>query len=321
MEKTTLHLPEDLKAAVKKAATQRRVPEADVIPESIRRSLEGVEAAVSAVSITEIHFGVLVASAALGTAPGGALAPRGAMAFGFGSSYTLEGDRGGWEMVEEELQREARALGDPTRHRLFRYVVEAAGPVGVAELTDFVRLNHNAVRQHLAVLKDASLVVEEIEERSRPGRPRLLYRLAPEVAGRWGTPGAYAWLAGLLSDAVRHQLEPRQVGRQEGRRRGAELAGTGDPVVVLENEIERRGFRPTRVEQGGTVELVLGRCPFADVAESDPGTVCQLHLGLAEGLADGIGGVDVAGLVPRDPHQAGCRLAVRRQGALAATSG
>ena len=222
-------------------------------------------------------------------------------------------------MMEKELQQEARALGDPTRHRLFRYVAEASRPVGVAELTDFVQLNHNAVRQHLAVLKDAGLVVEEVEERSRPGRPRLLYRLAPETAGRWGTPGAYAWLAGLLSDAVRRRLEPRQVGRQEGHRRGAELAGSGESVQLLEGEIERRGFRPTRMERGRKVEFVLGRCPFADVADSDPDTVCQLHLGLAEGLAEALGGLDVEGLVAKDPRRAGCRLTVRRQGALAGT--
>ncbi len=220
-------------------------------------------------------------------------------------------------MPEDELQREARALGDPTRHRLFRYIADAPCPVGVAELTEHVRLNHNAVRQHLAVLKDAGLVVEEVEQRSRPGRPRLLYRLAPETAGRWGTPGAYAWLAALLSDAVRRHLEPRQVGRQEGHRRGAELAGEGESVELLEAEIARRGFRPTRVERGRKVELVLGRCPFSDVARSDPDTVCQLHLGLAEGLAEGLGGLDVEGLVAKDPRRAGCRLTFRRRGALA----
>ncbi len=220
--------------------------------------------------------------------------------------------------MDQELQHEARALGDPTRHRLFRYVAEAPGPVGVAELTDFVRLNHNAVRQHLAVLKAAGLVVEEVEQRSRPGRPRLLYRLHPEAAGRWGTPGAYAWLANLLADAVRRRIEPRQVGRQEGHRRGAQLSGSGEPVDVLETEFERRGFRPTRIERGQTVEFVLGRCPFADVAGPDPDTVChQLHVGLAEGLAEGLGGLDVEGLVVRDPRRAGCRLTVRRQGSLA----
>jgi len=216
-------------------------------------------------------------------------------------------------MAEDELQQEARALGDPTRHRLFRYIADAPGPVGVAELTEYVRLNHNAVRQHLAVLKDAGLVTEQVEERSRPGRPRLLYRLHPEAAGRWETPGAYAWLASLLSDAVRRRLDPRQVGRQDGHRRAAELIGTGEGIDLLEAEIVRRGFRPRRIGRGRRVELVLGRCPFADVAGSDPDTVCRLHLGLAEGLAEGLGGFDVEGLAAKDPHRAGCRLTVRRR--------
>ena len=54
-----------------------------------------------------------------------------------------------------DVQREARALGDPTRYRLFRYIADAEGPVSVAELTTYVGLNHNAIRQHLAVLKNA----------------------------------------------------------------------------------------------------------------------------------------------------------------------
>lgn len=215
--------------------------------------------------------------------------------------------------MEAEVQREARALGDPTRHRLFRYIVDAPGPVGVGELTDYVQLNHNAVRQHLAVLKDAGLVTEEVEDRERPGRPRLLYRLHPEVAGRWGTAGAYAWLAGLLSESIRRKQDPRQVGRQDGHRRAAELAGTGERADLLEEEVARRGFRPARVERGRRIEFVLGRCPFAEVTGFDPDVVCQLHLGLAEGLAEGLGGLAVERLVAKNPRRAGCRLVVRRE--------
>ncbi len=50
-------------------------------------------------------------------------------------------------------------------------------------------LNHNTVRQHLAALKDAGLVVSEPEDRVVPGRPCLLYRLHPEVLDRWGSSG------------------------------------------------------------------------------------------------------------------------------------
>lgn len=210
-----------------------------------------------------------------------------------------------------DLQLEARALGDATRYRLFRYIVDAPGPVGVGELTDYVRLNHNAVRQHLAVLKEAGLVTEETEQRDRPGRPRLLYRPHPEVADRWDAPGAYAWLASVLSTAVRRKQDPRQAGRQDGHRRAAEISSLGVPVDLLEQEMARRGFRPDRADRNRRVEFTLRRCPFAEVAAADPGTICELHLGLAEGLAEGLGQLTAERLVPGDPHRAGCRLIVR----------
>jgi predicted ArsR family transcriptional regulator len=215
-------------------------------------------------------------------------------------------------MGTTDVHREARALGDPTRYRLFRYIVDSEGPVGVAELTTYVQLNHNAVRQHLAVLKDAELVVENVETRATPGRPRLLYRLHPEAAGKWGTSGAYAWLAGLLSNALEYNLSSRQVGRQEGLKRGCKCSGADDSVGAMERELVRSGFRPARSERGRQVDFVLGRCPLEEVAAGKPGIVCQLHLGLVEGLAEGLGGVTVDRLTPKDPHRAGCRLVVKR---------
>ena len=215
-------------------------------------------------------------------------------------------------MNTTDVQREARAVGDPTRYRLFRYIVDSDRPVGVAELTAYVQLNHNAVRQHLAVLKEAELVVEEVEIRDTPGRPRLLYRLHPEAAGKWETSGPYAWLAGLLSDAVKHKRSSREVGTQDGLRRGLEYSGIGDSVDAMEQELIRSGFRPTRSERGRQVDFVLGRCPFEEVATDNPDTVCQLHLGLAEGLAQGLGGLTVDRLTAKDPHRAGCRLVLKR---------
>ena len=214
-----------------------------------------------------------------------------------------------------DLQVQAKALGDPTRHRLFRYIADAQAPVTVAELTAHAGLNHNAIRQHLALLKDAGLVTEDAERRDRPGRPRLLYRLHPEAAGQWGTPGAYAWLAGLLSSALRRGQDPRLAGLQEGHRRAAEMAGPGDPADLLEREISRLGFRPARTDRGREIEFILGRCPFAEVAAADPDTICRLHLGLAEGLTEGLGGLITERLMVKPARRAGCRLALRRAAA------
>ncbi|MHB1137972.1 MAG: helix-turn-helix domain-containing protein, partial [Microthrixaceae bacterium] len=50
------------------------------------------------------------------------------------------------------LQVQARALGDPTRHSIFRYLAASDAPVGVAELTEHLGVHHNAIRQHLTKL-------------------------------------------------------------------------------------------------------------------------------------------------------------------------
>lgn len=217
--------------------------------------------------------------------------------------------------VPDDVQSQARALGDPTRFRIFRYIFEAARPVGVAELTSYTQLNHNAVRQHLDVLTSAGLVTESQEERTRPGRPRLLYESAPDSAGLWGTPGPYEQLATSLAEAMRTGASPEDAGRRAGLARAREMARReppGDGIEAIEHEMARAGFKPSRRDRPRGVEVVLERCPFESAASVNAKAVCLVHFGLAKGLAEGIGGVEVEGLVPKNPHKAGCRLLLRK---------
>jgi predicted ArsR family transcriptional regulator len=61
-------------------------------------------------------------------------------------------------------------------------------------------------------------------------------------------------------------------------------------------------------DAGGTQDIVLNSCPFADLATEQPDMVCDLHLGLAEGIAERGGGLAVRGIILADPHQGGCRI-------------
>lgn len=215
--------------------------------------------------------------------------------------------------MRSNLQSEAKALASPTRNRMFRYIVEAAEPVTVAELTSYLGFNHNAIRQHLAVLVEAGLVVEALEPSRGRGRPRLLYRLSPYAAGLWETSGPYEYLAGVLASALQEGISPREAGRAAGQVAAAGLEQTVDPLDAIEEDLHQRGFRPERVTKGAKVDFVLGRCPFEDVAATSPTAVCEVHLGLAEGLAERVGGCTVTKLVAKNPHRAGCRLALHRQ--------
>jgi predicted ArsR family transcriptional regulator len=208
------------------------------------------------------------------------------------------------------IQEQARALGDPTRNAIFRYVLEADAPVGVGELTAHLGLNHNAVRQHLAKLVAADLVAESRAASGGPGRPRLAYTLDPSAESVWGATGPFERLAQALAEVIRTGETPVEIGRRIGRREAAEHQNGEAAVGRVVEAMARSGFEPTVEERRGSVDIVLQTCPFASIAVVDPEIICELHRGLATGVAEQVGGVVVDDLVRHDPRRAQCKLRV-----------
>lgn len=211
-------------------------------------------------------------------------------------------------MATTTIQEQARALGDPTRHAIYRHIVDLGRPVGVAELNERFPFNHNAIRQHLAKLVAAGLVVESTVRSGGRGRPRLTYEANPSGAGPWGGRGPYHRLSRLLVEIIRTGLDAEEV----GRRAAGEFrvpAPTGDVVADLSAAMARQGFEPEARTTRDGPEIVLHHCPFADVALADRSTVCALHLGIAQGLTDDT--ASVAELVAHDPRKADCRIRLR----------
>ena len=67
------------------------------------------------------------------------------------------------------------ALGDPTRRVIFERLVDR--PQAVGELASELPVSRPAVSQHLKVLKDAGLVIDQ------PAGRRRVYRLDPSGVG------------------------------------------------------------------------------------------------------------------------------------------
>ena len=216
-------------------------------------------------------------------------------------------------MTTATLQEQARALGDPTRHAIFRHLAEAGRPVGIAELNEQFAFNHNAIRQHLAKLVASGLVVESRSVGGGRGRPRLLYEVDPAVDGRWGTPGPYERLSRLLVEVIRTGVDAEEVGRRAADRFRAP-SPSGDAVADIGTAMARQGFEPEVRPVRDGAEIILQSCPFATAALADRATVCALHLGIAEGLVDDTAAATVTELVAHDPRTAGCRLRVRVPG-------
>jgi len=199
-----------------------------------------------------------------------------------------------------------RALSDPSRARILDALQEAEAPLDARELGARVGLHLNTVRSHLRVLAEASLVSRRREERTRPGRPRVLYAaepldtralashrllvqiLASHLAGSEGDPSARAEEAGRAWGAhlVRRPPPFTSISKKEA----------ADEVVRLH---EQFGFRPELREATSGQELVLKRCPFQEVATTYQTVICPVHLGLIRGaLAQLETGVEADWLEP-----------------------
>lgn len=213
----------------------------------------------------------------------------------------------------DKIHFEAKALSDPTRYKLFRYIVESNTPVFVDELTNFAKVNHNAVRQHLEVLKNANLITEEIEPRNRPGRPRLTYNVSPSVAGRWNIEGPYLKASKLLVSMIKSGRTAREVGKSEGRTRVQELIASNknlDLIETLHYDLTQQGFDPQYSHDRNVSRFILQNCPFKEVAALDPKTLCQIHLGILEGMSEQIDTQTKVSLKPSDPYKAKCCVKV-----------
>jgi predicted ArsR family transcriptional regulator len=201
------------------------------------------------------------------------------------------------------------------RHDVLRLLAsEGAGTV--ASLADRTGLHENTVRSHLDRLVRDGLAAREVEVRTVRGRPRHVYRAVlppggPEdgrEGGRDGGPGpargldeaaARAGLTRMLlagygaaeADVV---VAARQAGEQllgtlPGAPRPGGTGSQADQLRELTGHLDRLGFDP--VPADGPVPVVqLWRCPFLDLARARPEVVCAVHLGLARGVLDRVGG-------------------------------
>jgi predicted ArsR family transcriptional regulator len=189
------------------------------------------------------------------------------------------------------------ALDEPTRRRLYDYVVRQPAPVGRDEVADATGLARATVAFHLDKLVAEDLLDVSFERRtgrSGPGagRPAKLYRRSPRQVTVSLPDRQYELAAVLLAEAVAEAeaaaRPPGPILRARARALGEDLgraARTGSGAQAVHRVFEEHGFEP-RSEHG---ELLLGNCPFHRLAQAHPELICGMNLGLAEGLLAGLG--------------------------------
>jgi predicted ArsR family transcriptional regulator len=176
-----------------------------------------------------------------------------------------------------------RALADPTRVALLE-LLRRGGPRSALELADRLGVHVNTVRGHLTVLEREGLATSGREDRATPGRPRRMWTAAPLPAGE-----DHALLASGLVSALAPLPDGAELAERAGRAWGgsivAEVPGDAPPIARVQALLEARGFEPRRHRRG----IAMGRCPFRELAEREPGVVCGFHAGLLQGALDELG--------------------------------
>lgn len=168
------------------------------------------------------------------------------------------------------------------RDEVLKVVQAAPSPVTVEEICAQTGMPSNTVRRHLEVLLATDKVKRERQDRSVPGRPRLLY-----------SPGSgHAELFGHLVEALTHQLT--HVGEQAAveatAAAWAELAPLASPKSTPDEAVEATAEALTQLGFGAEVtpagdEISLTRCPYAKLIADNP-VICDIHGALVAKLLD-----------------------------------
>lgn len=209
------------------------------------------------------------------------------------------------------------ALTDPTRRRLYDYVVGADGRVTRDEASAACDLERSLVAYHLDKLVDVGLLTATYarpEGRGGPGagRPAKWYERADTEISVSVPPRAYQLAAELLTRTLEAASASRDLlARLE--RSAAELAGdlvrTGgahdDPVDALLACLHACGFEPEHQPDA----IRLRNCPFDRLARDHTQLICHMNQVLLAGLVE----ASTAGFqTSPDDEPRTCCVALRR---------
>jgi len=210
-------------------------------------------------------------------------------------------------MDENHLDADLGAVGslsDPTRRRLYVFVSRSNEPIGRDEAADALGIPRQTAAYHLDRLAEEGLVDVEFLRRSGrtgpgAGRPAKLYKRTDRDHEVSLPPRRYGLAARILLDVVSRGAIKRKDLAAAAHRIGAELGEVG-----LDQALRETGYDPI-MEEG---EIRFRNCPFHILKTQDQRTVCNLNLGLVEGMLEASGDRRKAYLEPSKTY---CCVRVR----------
>ncbi|MFC4137545.1 MULTISPECIES: metalloregulator ArsR/SmtB family transcription factor [unclassified Microbacterium] len=181
------------------------------------------------------------------------------------------------------------------------HLVQTRAERTIAEICEETGLHANTVREHLQRLAEGGYIIQKTEHRTTRGRPRTLYSAAT------GAPGASSPVAReKVNEAARRGDLMRRVLHTDASELGREATYQLDALV---EHLEESGFDPIIDERELTVELTP--CPHAAASPENRPLLCQVHLGLMQGVLTQAGGPIAAECVRAVANPSECTVQLR----------
>jgi predicted ArsR family transcriptional regulator len=176
---------------------------------------------------------------------------------------------------------------------LLKLLLKNKGGLTLDELSGYLKITRNAVRQHVAALENNGIVTQGVT-RPSGGRPEQLYVLSDE--GKEFFPRNYSWFAQLMLESIAQ--ESGVAGLKE--RLGAMGVGVAQQLLSqnsahktreqkvekLSEVMETLGYnsRSSSVE-GDAPTIEADNCIFHNLAMKKP-EICQFDLALLSAFTD-----------------------------------
>ncbi|MFZ1548085.1 MAG: HTH domain-containing protein [Candidatus Nitrotoga sp.] len=176
---------------------------------------------------------------------------------------------------------------------LLKLLLKNKGGLTLEELSEYLKITRNAVRQHIAALENNGIVTQGMT-RPSGGRPEQLYVLTDE--GKEFFPRNYAWLAQLMIESIaqesgvvrlRERLSTMGVGvAQQLLSQNSVLNTRGQKVEKLSEVMEELGYSTRSVIVNSyTPTIEADNCIFHNLAMKNP-EICQFDLALLSTFTD-----------------------------------
>lgn len=205
----------------------------------------------------------------------------------------------------EQTLRITNVLADPTRYYIYQHIVKSHGDVSVQQIADSFKIHPNVARLHLSKLEDIDMLTSDARKTGKGGRPSRLYRLSDKVIQLNFPYRNYQLLSRIAIQTIMTLGEPgKQALYETGKVFGEELINqqlsmNSTPidqiafavkVNILKNAANIAGLSPEiqASEEENKIYFSIYNCPFKEVTELEPGTICSMHNSFLKGMFEAL---------------------------------